>query len=111
LATISFSEVYNLFRLGEIRAVIEECLVKHGMPKVKTISSQETVMLNASGEKLSMRITLREETIGKEGSGFFQGQPRVKVEVVASSSEKGNLEETIDRFRYCVLIRTSRGGG
>jgi len=111
LATLSFSETYNLFKLDEIRAVIEECLAKHGMPKIKTLPSEEGVILEASGGKLSMRIKLRQETIGNEGRGYFKGQPRVKIEFTASSHDEKNLAESIDRFRYCVIIRTSRGGG
>jgi hypothetical protein len=111
LATVSFSEVYNLFKLDDIRAVFEECLAKHGMSNIKTLAAPGSLTLEASGEKLSMSISLREETIGREGQGYFQGQPRVRVEAVAKSDADKNLAESIDRFRYCVLIRTSRGGG
>ena len=111
MATLSFSETYNLFRLNEIRAIIEECLAKHGMPKIQPLTSEEGVVLEASGDKLSMRITLRQETIGSEGRGYFKGQPRVKIEFAASSHDENSLAESIDRFRYCILIRASRGGG
>lgn len=111
MATFSFSETYNLFRLDEMVAIVKECILKLGALETSDLSSGKVATLEVSGKEFIMKITLREEKIGKESSGFFQGQPRVKIESVASSDNEKNLAESIDKFRYCILIRAARGGG
>lgn len=111
MATLSFSEIYNLFKLDEMRDIVKECLVRLGMSEINFLSSDEGAILEASRKEFTIRITLTEEKIGEEGSGFFQGQPRVKIEALASSENEKNLAESIDELKYCILIRAARGGG
>jgi len=113
LATISFTETYNLYKLDKIQPIVEECLVKLGMPKIDShISEQETVLESSSGG-LSLRVTLRERTISREDSQYFRGQPKVLIEIIGSSNsdDSKKLQGLINDFRYCVLIRAARGGG
>jgi hypothetical protein len=83
------------------------------MLKIDFQSTDEGTILESSREGLTLRITLREATITMEESQFFHGRPKVKIEIVASSSSDDEkiLQETINEFRYCVLIRAARGGG
>jgi len=111
LTTLSLSETYNLSKLDAIRAIIEECLVKHGMLKIDSHSSDKGTILESSREGFSLRITLREEKMTREDSRYFQGQPKVKIEIVASSDDDKKLKDLVEEFRYCVLIRAMRAGG
>jgi hypothetical protein len=92
-------------------AIVKECIDRLGTLETNALSSGKVATLEVSGKELTMKITLREETIGKKCSGFFEGQPRVKIEAVASSDNDGSLTESIDEFKYCILIRAARGGG
>jgi hypothetical protein len=93
--------------------IIKECLAKYGIVKIDFHSTDEGTVLESSREGLSLRITLREGMITREDSQFFHGQPKVMIKTVASSSSDDDkkLQETINEFRYCVLIRAARGGG
>jgi hypothetical protein len=111
LATLSFSALYNLFEVEEMLAIIKECVLKLGISEINTVPMEKGVTLEVLRKDISMRITLRKEKISKEGSGFFQGQPKVKIKAVASSDNEKNLAKSIDEFKYCILIRAARGGG
>ncbi len=111
MATLSFSEIYNLFRLEEMRAIIEECLARLGMPEINSLPSDKVLVLNSSTEELAIRVTMKEEIIGGEERSYFPGRARVRIEVAASSDDDKALAKSIDVFRYCVLIRATRGGG
>jgi hypothetical protein len=111
LATTSFSETYNLFRFQEMLAIIKECILKLGASKIDTFPLEKGAILEASRKDVSMRITLQEETIGKEGTALLRGQPRVRIEIVAESDSNETLAKSIEEFKLCLFIRAARGGG
>lgn len=91
--------------------IIKECILKLGTSEVNTVPCEKGAKLEGFRKDISMRITLREETIDKRGLGLFQGRHRVKIEVVADSSSEKILSQSIEAFKYCILIRAARGGG
>ncbi len=111
MATASFSETYNLFGFQEMLAIIKECILKLGAPKIDTFSLEKGAILEISRKDVSMRITLREEKIGKEGIVPLRGQPKVRIEIAASSDNGEILANSIEEFKHCLFIRAARGGG
>jgi hypothetical protein len=111
LATASSSETYNLFRFQEMLAITKECILKLGASKIDTFPLEKGAILEVSRKDVSMKITLREETIGKEGIVLLRGQPRVRIEIAASSDKVEILAKSIEEFKHCLFIRAARGGG
>jgi hypothetical protein len=111
LATQSFSETYNLFRLQDMLAMIKECILRLGASKIDTFPLEKGAILQVSRRDVSMKITLQEETIGKEGVALLRGQPMVRIEIVASSGSNEALAKSMEEFKRCLFIRAARGGG
>jgi hypothetical protein len=111
LTSASFSEIYNLFRFQEMLAIIKECILKLGASKIDTFSLEKGAIIEVSRKDLSMKITLQEETIGKGGTALLRGQPRARIEIVASSDSNETLAKSIEEFKRCLFIRAARGGG
>lgn len=111
MATLWFSETYNLFTVAGILGIIKECVLKLGISEVNTSPLENGVTLEASRKDISMRITLKGKTIGREGIGLFRGLPKVDIELAASSHDEERLADAVEEFKNCLLIRTARGGG
>ncbi len=113
MVTLSFSKTYNLFKLHEILRFIKECLLSLEISVTNIHSLDKEVILNVARKDFSMKISLSEGVIGVEGLKIFQGQPKVKVEVVISSNDQKTVIKLIEKFKDCLFrkVAVSKAGG
>jgi len=113
MVTLSFSKTYNLFKLHEILRFIKECLLSLEISRTNIHSLDKEVILNVVRKDFSMKISLSEGVLGVEGLKIFQGQPKVKVEVVVSSDDQKTVIKLVEKFKQCLFrkVAVSKAGG